>query len=200
MGSLRLRSGTSVAPAPTAYATESKTPKLRLIPGLKGQYPCLFNRDQRHHDATRRVLTEPGMRPPVSKAHRMASQIAAVIPSHAMRRVAAIDDEGRGLAAAPVRWRARSFTGPGLNRMIGSPPPGGFLARCLPGQALISIVSSSSIGVATGKNDRRSIPRTQGRRSRLLGRRQGRSRHRHGKELVWRNSQVGRSRPAIRAA
>jgi len=103
MGSLRLRSGTSVAPAPTAYATESKTPKLRLIPGLKGQYPCLFNRDQRHHDATRRVLTEPGMRPPVSKAHRMASQIAAVIPSRAIRRVAAIDDECRGLAAAIMR-------------------------------------------------------------------------------------------------
>src|SRR6266699_5366266 len=42
MGSLRLRSGTSVAPAPTAYATESKTPRLRLIPGMKGQYPCLL--------------------------------------------------------------------------------------------------------------------------------------------------------------
>lgn len=42
MGSLRLRSDTSVAPAPTAYATESKTPRLRLIPGMKGQYPCLL--------------------------------------------------------------------------------------------------------------------------------------------------------------
>jgi len=33
----------------------------------------------------------------------MASQIAAVIPSRAIRRVAAIDDEGRGLAAAIMR-------------------------------------------------------------------------------------------------
>ena len=64
----------------------------------------------------------------------MASQIAAVIPSHAMRRVAAIDDEGRGPAAANMRdqpvvvWNwfagARSFTGPDLNRMIESAPPG----------------------------------------------------------------------------
>ena len=149
------------------------------------------------------------MRPPGSKAHRVASQTAAVIPSCAIRRGAVIDDEGRGLAAAImraacrdpelVRRRARSFTGPDLNRMIGSPPAGGFLARC-PGPSPISIVTWSSIGVATGNNDRRSIPRTQGRRSRVLGRRQERSRHRHGKELVRRNSQVGQSRPAIRAA
>jgi hypothetical protein len=33
----------------------------------------------------------------------MASQIAAVIPSRAIRRVAVIDDEGSGLAAAIMR-------------------------------------------------------------------------------------------------
>jgi hypothetical protein len=33
----------------------------------------------------------------------MASQIAAVIPSRAIRRVAASDDEGSGLAAAIMR-------------------------------------------------------------------------------------------------
>jgi len=33
----------------------------------------------------------------------MASQIEAVIPSRVVRRVAAIDDEGRGLAAAIMR-------------------------------------------------------------------------------------------------
>jgi len=43
------------------------------------------------------------MRPPASKAHRMAFQIAAVIPSRAIRRVAAGDDEGRGLAAVIMR-------------------------------------------------------------------------------------------------
>jgi hypothetical protein len=32
MGSLRLRSGTSVAPAPTAYATESKPEDCGLFP------------------------------------------------------------------------------------------------------------------------------------------------------------------------
>jgi hypothetical protein len=50
-------------------------------------------------------LTGPAMRPPGSKAHQMASQIEAVIPSRVVRRVAAIDDEGRGLAAAIMRDR-----------------------------------------------------------------------------------------------
>ncbi len=70
--------------------------------------------------------------------------------SHPIARhpaLAAFDDEGRGPAAAIMRDQPvvirNSFAGghvvlrvPDLNRMIGSPLPGGFLARCLPGQAL----------------------------------------------------------------
>jgi len=50
-------------------------------------------------------LTGPAMRLPGIKAHWIASWIAAVIPSRAIRRAAAIDDEGRRLAAAIMRDR-----------------------------------------------------------------------------------------------
>ena len=59
-----------------------------------------INRDQRHHDAAGvdRAWDEAARK----QAHRDGLP-AAVIPSRAIRRVAASDDDGRGLAAAIMR-------------------------------------------------------------------------------------------------